>query len=190
MSARLVIIAAVDDTMGVGKDGGIPWHLPEDLKRFRSLTHGGVVCYGYKTWRSLPISKFGSMAPARMLPYRHNILITDRPVHDLRDFDPNGSVLCSVKQALDLTEQAGIGPLYVVGGHDVWMEALDLAVGGVPTLLCLTRVKGKFQCDTFFPPLFDSSQKTQWTQLLDRMDYPEGPNAEYLGTRFQIYSNF
>lgn len=189
MSARLIIIAAVDEAMGVGKDGGIPWHLPEDLKRFRALTHGGIVCYGYKTWRSLPIAKLGQVA-ARMLPYRHNVLITDRPVMDRREFDPNGSICDSVKFALELTEEAGVGPLYVVGGHDVWMEALDLAVGGVPTLLFLTRVKGNYQCDTFFPPVFDANQNRGWTQLLDRMDYPEGPNAEYLGTRFQIYSNF
>lgn len=181
MSARLVLIAAVDSMRGVGKDGGIPWDASEDLKRFRSLTRGGAVAYGRRTWESLPEKNGGS----RYLAARYNILLTRHArVNPLR-FDPTGSVASSVYEALHIAEAQAQGPLFVIGGRQAWEEALDLAKRrGVPTSVFLTRIKGDFKCDTFFPELPGS-----WTLAYQGPAQYDGSGRE-LETYFQIWNNF
>ncbi len=64
------IIVAVSEDWGIGKDNELLWHIPEDLKRFKSLTLGKTVIMGKKTWESLP---------RKPLPGRKNIVLTDIP---------------------------------------------------------------------------------------------------------------
>ena len=63
---RVSLIAAIDQKRGIGKRGKLPWHLPEDLKRFKELTIGHTVVMGRKTFESI----------GRVLPNRTNIIIT------------------------------------------------------------------------------------------------------------------
>ena len=56
----------------IGADGALPWHLPEDLARFKALTLGSTVVMGRATWESLP-------AAVRPLPGRHNVVLTRQP---------------------------------------------------------------------------------------------------------------
>ena len=67
---NVTLILARADNGVIGKDGGIPWAISDDLKRFKALTMGGVVVMGRKTWDSLP---------RKPLPGRRNIVVTRDP---------------------------------------------------------------------------------------------------------------
>ena len=178
MSARLIIVAAMDTKHGVGKDGGIPWKSPEDMKRFRSLTLGGAVCYGRRTWESLPTLPSNGQ---KMLPGRYNLLLTRRYQFSPLLFDHEGSVAPSVREALAIVEAQGLGPLFVIGGRRVWEEAFQLVKEGVPGLAYLTQVEGDFHCDTFFPSFMSG-----WTLIQENPPMPDGK----LSTKFQVWSSF
>jgi dihydrofolate reductase len=97
----------------IGADGGIPWHVPEDAKRFRALTAGGAVVMGRKTWDSLP-PRF------RPLPGRKNIVVTRDAV-----WHADGAMRAvSLDEALWL---AGNLPVWVIGGAQIYVLAMPLA---------------------------------------------------------------
>lgn len=96
----------------IGRDGAIPWRLPEDQARFKELTLGSTVLMGRLTWESLP-------AAVRPLPGRRNLVLTSDPA-----WSGNGAErVDSVGAALDLAE----GDLWVIGGSAVYAAALPLA---------------------------------------------------------------
>ncbi|MDD2711913.1 MAG: dihydrofolate reductase [Simplicispira sp.] len=98
----------------IGKDGTMPWHLPEDLAHFKQLTQGHPVIMGRKTWDSLP-ERF------RPLPGRRNIVITRQD-----DWSQNGvQRASSLREALQLCEQSGT--VWVIGGAQIYAQALPLA---------------------------------------------------------------
>jgi len=93
----------------IGRAGGIPWHLPEDLARFKQLTLGHTVIMGRLTWESLPVK-------VRPLPGRRNIVITRDP-----DFVAAGA---DVATALD---RVPLADAWVIGGAQIYALALPLA---------------------------------------------------------------
>jgi len=94
----------------IGRDGGLPWRLPEDVRHFRELTAGSTVVMGRRTWESLP-DRF------RPLPGRRNVVLTRDPAWSA----PGASVVHSVEEALDL------GDLWVIGGAEVYAAFLPYA---------------------------------------------------------------
>ncbi len=97
----------------IGHEGGLPWHLPEDLAHFRALTRGATVVMGRATWESLP-QRF------RPLPGRRNLVLSRRP-----GFAAEGAeVLPDLAAAL---AAAGDAPVWVIGGAQVYAAALPLA---------------------------------------------------------------
>ena len=101
----------------VGRDGTLPWHLPEDLKHFSRLTAGAVVVMGRLTWESLP-ERF------RPLPGRTNVVLTRRPGYEA----PGGVVVPSVDAAL-----AAYPDAWVIGGAQVWAAFAGVAGRAVVT---------------------------------------------------------
>ena len=98
----------------IGKDGVMPWHLPEDLAHFKQLTQGCPVIMGRKTWDSLP-PKF------RPLPGRHNIVITRQS-----GWQAEGAQRAdSLQNALNLAAPAP--DLWVIGGAQIYAQAEPLA---------------------------------------------------------------
>jgi dihydrofolate reductase len=94
----------------IGRNGGIPWRLPEDQARFKALTMGHTVVMGRRTWESLP-------AKVRPLPGRRNLVVTRQT-----DFTANGAI---VVQSLD---QALTDPdTWVVGGEQIYALAMPRA---------------------------------------------------------------
>ncbi len=94
----------------IGRDGGIPWRLPEDQARFKQLTLGHRVVMGRLTWESLP-------AGVRPLPGRTNVVVTRRP-----DYRADGAeVVGSLEEALTDAET------WVIGGAQIYALALPLA---------------------------------------------------------------
>lgn len=129
------LIAAVASNGAIGKDGKLPWHLPEDLKRFRELTTGTVVVMGRKTWESLP-EKF------RPLPKRTNIVITHQGGYAV----PEGvRVFTNIADALAAFADQ---PVMVIGGAQIYAEAMPFA-----DQLLITEVKQTVDGDAFFPAI-------------------------------------
>ncbi|MDI1340666.1 dihydrofolate reductase [Polaromonas sp.] len=125
----------------IGKDGAMPWHLPEDLAHFKRLTQGCPVLMGRKTWDSLP-PKF------RPLPGRTNIVITRQA-----DWQAEGAQrAASLKEALQL---AGAAPeVWIIGGAQIYAQAEPLAGRAE-----VTEIAQDFDGDAYAPVL-----GPQWTQ--------------------------
>lgn len=96
----------------IGRDGTLPWHLPEDLQRFKELTIGASVVMGRATWESLPAS-------VRPLPGRRNIVLSRAAGYAAA----GAEVFASLEEALD----AVAGDVWVIGGASVYAEALPRA---------------------------------------------------------------
>ncbi|MEV4804281.1 dihydrofolate reductase [Nonomuraea sp. NPDC049421] len=112
----------------IGRDGTMPWHLPEDLKHFRSLTAGTTVLMGRRTWESLP-PRF------RPLPGRRNLVLSRTPQEGVDTFT-------ELKEAL----AAASGDVWVIGGAAVYRAALPLA-----GRIVVTEIREPFEGDTHAP---------------------------------------
>ncbi len=137
------MIAAIDEKGGIGLNGSIPWHIPEDLKRFKELTENNVVIMGRKTWDSLPV---------RPLPNRNNQVVSHRPAvpaEETRYFSTMTSlelVFTNSKEIAKITGQ----DIWVIGGGQIYEWFIDKA-----DYLYLTHIPGDYKCDTFFPKYLD-----------------------------------
>lgn len=130
------LIAALDRNFAIGRDGAMPWHLPDDLKRFKALTLGKTVLMGRKT----------ALAIGRALPGRKNLVLTRG---NRAPFDKQ-SVVHSLDEAVAVA--AGV-ELAVIGGGEVYALALSRA-----THMHLTWVATEVaNADTFFPR-FDAGE--------------------------------
>lgn len=132
----IALIAAMDRMRAIGREGDMPWHLPDDLRRFKQLTLGKAVLMGRKTALSI----------GRTLPGRTNLVLT----HQASAPFAQQIVVESLDAAL---AQAGPSELMVIGGGEVYAQALDRAERLHLTLI-ETEVPG---ADTWFPP-FDVSR--------------------------------
>lgn len=132
----ITIIAAMDRNRGIGKNGKLPWNIPEELAHFKSITEGGTVIMGKKTFESI----------GKALPNRKNVILTQ-----YHDWFASG---CSnYGGLLDAIEDID-GDIFIIGGGVVFKESLDY---GYAHRIILTCVDGEFDCDTFFPE-FDESK--------------------------------
>jgi dihydrofolate reductase len=126
------IVVAQGSNRVIGVDGGLPWHLPADLRRFRDLTTGHAVVMGRKTYESIP-------ARFRPLPGRRNLVISSDP-----GCAPGAEVFPSLPAALEACE----GSCFVIGGGQVYAEAARLA-----GRCYVTEVDAAPAGDVFFPEL-------------------------------------
>jgi dihydrofolate reductase len=134
---KLSLLAALDRHNAIGKGNALPWHLPDDLKRFKALTLGKPVLMGRKTAESL----------GRALPGRRNLVLTRS---GRVPFD-GMEAIASIDDALALAQDAG--ELCVIGGGEVFALCLPRA-----THLHLTHVDTIVEgADAFFP-VFDAAQ--------------------------------
>lgn len=135
-----VVAAIQKKDRGIGKDGHLLWRLPEDLKRFKTLTMGHPIVMGSKTFRSI----------GKPLPGRINIVVTRNP-----DFSAEGCEICgSLQEAIALGGRKD-SEIFVIGGGEIYAQALPLADN-----LYLTEVESEVEADTFFPTLdYSKSRK-------------------------------
>ena len=128
---RLTLIAAMDENRLIGADGGMPWHIPGDLPRFKRLTTGKPILMGRKTFESI----------GRALPKRHNIVLSRSSTLDARD---DITRVACVEAAL---AAAGDAPeLMVIGGAEVYRLVLAKA-----DCLDITHIEAEYDGDTWFP---------------------------------------
>ena len=126
------LIVATDDGGGIGLRGGLPWHLPDDLRRFKALTLGKPVVMGRRTWDSI----------GRPLPGRLNIVVSRDPRRAIE-----GATVAATLEAA-LAAAGNVPEVCVIGGAEIYRLALPLA-----DRVELTEVHANVGADTFFPPL-------------------------------------
>jgi dihydrofolate reductase len=132
----VALIAAIARNRVIGAGNALPWRVPEDLQRFRTLTTGHAIIMGRRTWESL----------RRALPARQNIVVTRRADLALDGAD----VASSFADALARVRMPA--PAFCIGGGELYADALPLA-----DTMYLTELDRDFAGDTLFPA-FDRAQ--------------------------------
>ena len=152
---ELILIAALSKNNVIGKDGKIPWHYSEDLKRFKKLTLGHAVLMGRKTYESIIASK-GSPLEGRI-----NLVLSSNKDYKVPD---NVAIINEIVDALMMCNERRINKLYVIGGERVYRDTLPLA-----ERLELTEVHKDFEGDAFFPKY----NRDDWKEVQrdDRTEY-------------------
>lgn len=131
---RITLVVAAARNGVIGRDGGLPWRLPEDLRRFKAATLGKPVLMGRRTFESI----------GRALPGRLNLVLTRRG-----DYRPQDAAVVVVRDLDAALQAAGDAPeVMVIGGAEVYALALPLA-----SRILLTRVHAEVAGDTCFPEL-------------------------------------
>lgn len=132
----ITLVVAMADNGIIGKDGDLPWHLPDDLKHFKAVTLGKPVIMGRRTWAEV----------GRPLPGRRNIVITRQD-----DFEaPGAEVVNSLDAAL--AKVADQPDIMIIGGGQIYREAMPRA-----DQIWRTLVHAEVEGDTFFP-------QTDWSE--------------------------
>ena len=152
----------------IGRDGGMPWHLPEDLAHFKNTTAGHPVIMGRRTWESFP-------AAFRPLPGRTNIVVSSSDTL-AAEISPAGAVVVrSLEQALDTARHSPGGEqIWIVGGAQLYEAAAPLADAAVVTVIDIST-----EGDTNAPHL-----GPDWT--FAALSPAEGWNTAANGTSYRI----
>lgn len=156
------IVAMTEDGV-IGREGKLPWHLPDDLKRFRAITWGKPIVMGRRTFESL----------GRALPGRTNIVLTRQSGYRAEGC----RVATSPDEALALAASTGASEAVVIGGAEVYRQFLPEC-----DKVYVTTVSGQFDGDTYFPPgLLDSPD---WEVVKEETRPADARNP--FGVRYQI----
>lgn len=126
----LSLIAAVARNRVIGLNNALPWHLPEDLRRFRTLTTGHHIIMGRKTYESLN----------RLLPERTTVIVTHNPSYAV----PGAVIVHSLEQAMEACAEDD--EAFIIGGAELYREGLGLA-----HKMYITEIDAAFEGDVVFP---------------------------------------
>jgi len=136
----IVMIAAVAENNEIGKNNDLVWHLPNDFKRFKSLTSGHHIIMGRKTFESFP----------KPLPNRTHIVITRQ-----KGYSPEGCVVVNnMQKAIEICPDNDIS--YIIGGGEIYNLGLSFT-----DKIEITRVHHSFEADVFFPEI----NSEEWTMI-------------------------
>lgn len=163
MNISLVVAAATNHA--IGKDGKMPWHLPNDMRHFKNITWGMPVVMGRKTFDSL----------GKPLAGRKNIVITRQP-----DWEAEGIVkVKTIEDALFVAREADVNEVMVIGGGEIYRALFERA-----KRIYLTRVEAEPEADTFFPAL----DPQQWFLLSQKNHEADEKNA--YNYSFQVWERY
>lgn len=138
----ITLIAAVDTELGIGKEGGIPWNAPEDLKFFKQETLGGACIMGRRTFESLKTP----------LHDRLNIVVS----RSTPEIIPQNTVYASsVEEAVQLAKMRSYSRIYAIGGASIYSEMNKYA-----QRMLLTMVNSNYHCDVKFPHILNQYEYT------------------------------
>jgi dihydrofolate reductase len=133
--SSLSLIVAVARNRVIGANNALPWHLPEDLKRFRALTTGHHIIMGRKTYESLN----------RLLPGRTTVIVTRNP-----DYHVDGALIADSLQSA-IAQSADDPEAFLIGGAELYKDGIKHA-----NKLYITEIDANFEGDAFLPE-FDLS---------------------------------
>jgi dihydrofolate reductase len=143
----IILIAAVAENKALGKDNQLLWHLPDDFKRFKTLTSGHYIVMGRKTFESFP----------KPLPNRTHVVITRQ-----KNYAAEGClVVNSLEEAMKICPK--VEDVYIIGGGEIYKQSIGFA-----DAIEITRVHKNFEADTFFPEI----DATKW-QLVYKEFHPK-----------------
>jgi len=152
--SEIVLVVAIARNGVIGNNGLIPWHISDDMKRFKALTLGHTVVMGRKTWDSLP---------KKPLPGRINVVVTRQ-----KDWQAQGAV---VANSLDQAIAGASGTVMVIGGAEIYQRALSPA-----SRIELTEIGKDFDGDARF--VLD---RTGWHETLrEEHVTPDGLRYSYV----------
>ncbi|MFS8119215.1 MAG: dihydrofolate reductase [Microcoleus sp.] len=149
------LLAAVTKNNVIGRDGDLPWRLPDDLRHFKELTTGKTVVMGRKTYDAI-FRRHGGP-----LPNRHNIVLT----HDTSYLAPGVEVVHTLTEALPQSSDE----LFVIGGAEIYQQTLANA-----DRLYLTEISAEIDGDAFFPEI----DKNIWHEV-NRVPHTKDERHEY-----------
>jgi len=157
----ITVIAAVAENNALGKENQLLWHLPDDFKRFKTLTSGHYIIMGRKTFESFP----------KPLPNRTHVIISRQA-----NYQPEGCIVVnSLEQAIAVCPKTE--EVFIIGGGEIYRQSIAVA-----DKLDLTKVHATFEADTHFPEI----DLSQW-QLVFEEYHPKDERHDYAFT-FQTYS--
>jgi dihydrofolate reductase len=157
--SNLSIIVAVAKNNVIGNNNTLPWHLPEDLKRFRALTMGHHIIMGRKTYESL----------GRLLPGRNTVIVTRNKTYKVEGALTAHSLEAALEQC------AGDLEPFLIGGAELYKNGLERA-----TKLYITQVLADFEGDAFFTDI----DLNNW-QLIEKKDHISTSGLEYSDLIYQ-----
>ena len=147
------IIVATADNNVIGKGNKMPWHMPEDLKRFKTLTVNKPVIMGRHTFLSI----------GKPLINRTNIIVSSQP-----SFYIQGCITASsIEDALNKVSHCE--DVFIIGGSRIYNQAMDIA-----HRIYLTRICAKIDGDTFFPVIDNTKFK-----MVEKIDFPSNEKNPY-----------
>lgn len=133
---KISLIAAISQNNVIGRDNALPWHIPEDLKRFKEITKGHPVIMGRKTYESI----------GRLLPNRTNIIIT----RDTQYVVEGGIIVNSLEKGIEKAKENEQEEIFIIGGGQIFEQAIHIA-----DKLYLTIVQMDIKGDVYFPDYSD-----------------------------------
>lgn len=164
---KIIMVVAVSRNGVIGRDGDMPWKLSTDLKRFKALTMGKPLVLGRKTFES-----FG----ASPLPGRPHVIVSRSASYSMPGVESVQSLEAALARARVLAVEAGVAEVCVVGGGEIYKQAIDNA-----DVLHVTHIDADIDGDTHFP-VIDSSI----FELVEETSVPAGERDNY-PTRYAIY---
>ncbi|MGB1869080.1 MAG: dihydrofolate reductase [Porticoccaceae bacterium] len=147
---KLSLIVAVSRNGVIGINNQLPWHLPEDLKYFKSVTMGKPLIMGRKTYDSI----------GRPLPGRTNIVVTRDPGWQVEGVEVAHSLEAALQLGHSACAAAGVDEIMVIGGEQIYRMTLPAA-----DRLYLTQVDADVEGDAYFPKVDFS----QWQQISEQL---------------------
>ncbi|MCV2486073.1 dihydrofolate reductase [Flavobacterium sp. SH_e] len=144
----IIMIAAAAENNALGKNNELVWHLPNDFKRFKSLTTGHHIIMGRKTFESFP----------KPLPDRVHIVISRQ-----ENYNPEGCIVVdSIEKAIAICPENDDS--YIIGGGEIYNLALPFT-----DIIELTKVHHTFDADAFFPKI----NKSEWILVESEENYKD-----------------
>jgi dihydrofolate reductase len=153
---EFVIIVAHDPNLVIGKDGTLPWRIPEDLKHFKETTLGHPLLMGRGVFEELG---------EKPLPGRENFVLT------ARDY-PQVTTFTSIPEAIRFFKEKETETVFIIGGGKIYAQMMDIA-----DKMIVTLVKESYDGDTFFPE-YRTNIGTVWKET-SRTDFERFTLIEY-----------
>jgi dihydrofolate reductase len=153
---KSIIVAKAKNNV-IGKDNSLIWHMPHDLKHFKTTTSGHYVLMGRKSFESL----------GKPLPNRLNVIITRN-----RQYSAEACIVeHSLADALQLAKDQKQEEVFILGGGEIYKQALE---EGLVDKIYLTEIHHEFEGDTYFPELKENT----WNEV-ERTDYEADDENPY-----------
>ncbi|MEM7461889.1 MAG: dihydrofolate reductase [Pseudomonadota bacterium] len=163
---NLVLIAAIGDNDVIGVEGGLPWRLSSDLKRFKQITMGKPIIMGRKTYESI----------GKPLPGRLNIVVTRNSDFSADGIEIVSGIEAGIARARQHAELNDVDEICVIGGGEIYSKTI-----GSADRLYITHVLASPEGDTKFPEI----DQDYW-QIAHEEDFPAG-EKDIAATRFAVY---